>query len=130
MAARKAARFQRRLRVTNHRLFWSCVGLLVLVCCANRVQASRHRSEAEKQSAFEQLIGKGGRLRWLAQPGITSAPDDARETAVGPPTSPSLDVLIKDEPVKRHDRRHANSSTGEKKKKGHVKRHHHAGLVS
>ena len=100
-----------------------CVLLLLL----SAVSSLGKQTEEEKQSAFEQLIATGNRLRWLAR----SSSSADHETAVGPPTSANVDLLAKDEPAKRHDRRHANSSTGEKKnkKEHHAKRQHRPGLV-
>lgn len=99
--------------------------LCAVILVPSVASSGQRRSEAEKQSAFEQLIAAGNRLRWLARSG---APE--RETAVGQPTSASADLLAKDEPTKRHDRRHASGGPGEKKKREHAKRQHHAGSVA
>lgn len=99
-----------------------CLWCLALVECARVVP-----TEAEKQSAFEQLLGKTGRLRM--QSSYQSFDPLTTTTTTLPPARPSTTpIMLSDEEAKRHDRRHA--VLPQKKhnhKKNHSKRLHHAG---
>lgn len=83
-------------------------------------------SEAEKQSAFEQLLGKSSRLRMLS----TQQNFEPLTTTSLPPTTtttPAMPIMLSDEEAKRHDRRHAIPQKKHNNKKDHSKRQHHAG---
>ncbi|XP_046644304.1 epidermal growth factor-like protein 7 isoform X2 [Daphnia pulicaria] len=83
-------------------------------------------TEDEKQSAFEQLLGKASRLRMAG-----SSQTLFEATTIQPPTiatmSTAMPIMLSDEEAKRHDRRHAVHQPKKHNKKDHSKRQHHAG---
>lgn len=101
-----------------------CV-LLVIAVNVGVVDSRVQLTEEEKQSAFEQLLSKGARLRKMsAQQGLEPPPS----TTTLPPTisSSAVPIMLSDEEAKGHDRRHAGQQK-KHNKKDHSKRQHHAG---
>ncbi|KAK4019758.1 hypothetical protein OUZ56_001766 [Daphnia magna] len=103
--------------------------ILIIQCCwcltGIVVDSSRvGLTENEKQSAFEQLLGKTGRLRMSG-----SSQTLLESTTTLPPTimSIAMPIMLSDEEAKRHDRRHAIHHQKKNNKKDHSKRQHHAG---
>ena len=95
----------------------------LLVSSVDSSRVGGYKTEAEKQSAFEQLLGKAGRLRMAHQ---TFEP----QTTLPPTTMSTMPIMLSDEEAKRHDRRHAVAVPEKKQnknKKDHPKRQHHAG---
>jgi hypothetical protein len=86
-------------------------------------------TEDEKQSAFEQLLGKASRLRMAG-----SSQTLFEATTIQPPTiatmSTAMPIMLSDEEAKRHDRRHAVHQPKKHNKKDHSKRQHHAGYYT
>ena len=98
----------------------------LLVSSVDSSRVGGYKTEAEKQSAFEQLLGKAGRLRMAHQ---TFEP----QTTLPPTTMSTMPIMLSDEEAKRHDRRHAVAVPEKKQnknKKDHPKRQHHAGYFS
>jgi hypothetical protein len=92
-------------------------------------RVGRAMTEEEKQSAFEQLLGKAGRLRMAG-----SSQTLFETTTLQPSTiatmSTAMPIMLSDEEAKRHDRRHAVHQQKKHNKKDHSKRQHHAGYYT
>nr|CAH0111729.1 unnamed protein product [Daphnia galeata] len=112
--------------------------VILMVQCSwflTRIESGRvghaAMTEEEKQSAFEQLLGKTSRLRMAA--GGSSQQTLFEATTLQPPTiaaatmSTAMPIMLSDEEAKRHDRRHAVHQPKKHNKKDHSKRQHHAG---
>lgn len=115
--------------------------VILMVQCSwflTRIESGRvghaAMTEEEKQSAFEQLLGKTSRLRMAA--GGSSQQTLFEATTLQPPTiaaatmSTAMPIMLSDEEAKRHDRRHAVHQPKKHNKKDHSKRQHHAGYYT
>lgn len=106
--------------------------ILIIQCywCLTRMTVESSRiglTEDAKQLAFEQLLGKTGRLRMAG-----SSQTLLESTTTLPPTitSIAIPIMLSDEEAKRHDRRHAIHHQKKNNKKDHSKRQHHAGYYT